>query len=652
MRLHGLSFACEVGDGTLADFSVVKFTLEESLSTLFTLQLHVVSRCPLKDNTELLLKKVAFTVYLNGQPQRVIHGIISHIHQGQSGFHRTFYTLTLRPALWLLSLNQDSRIYHQQSPVEILQYLTHKYQLPTHFELRYSHPAREYTTQKRESDLEMVLRLCAEEGIVFWMEGETCVFGDSYGAYIGGDTLRYNPHPQNALTEPVLSSMTLSTSMVSQQVIGKDRLYTHPDYPYEHTYTNSTIKTDPALFSVFESYARAPEDSVGLDLAKYRLQARQIEECHGEGVSNCVTLRPGSTFWVTDHSDKQFNRHWQVISVSHTGTLPQSMEEDADAGAAILTNKVTYMPANRHWRAPFRHKALAEGPEVAQIVGPEGEEVYTNELGQVKVHFHWNRYDKDDEHASCWIRVAQGWNGDGYGFYAVPRIGQEVIVSYLDGDIDRPIITGCVYNGRDLLPLNLPAEKTCTTFRTKTHFGDGFNELRFDDANSHEAISIHAQKDMAIQINDCKNERVGNDRQTTIGHDEKLVVANNRVITVEGQQDHNTTGNYLEKIDASKNLSVAGDVAQKINGIFSLTADGDLVINSQSKITFKVGGNFIVIHSGGININGNKVTAGPSFSIAAEGSPSDIKAPIDPQVLKSLAGSGTPFVTRCPLSKE
>src|SRR5699024_7753023 len=239
------------------------------------------------------------------------------------------------------------------------------------------------------------------------------------------------------------------------------------------------------------------------------------------------------------------------------------------------------------------------------------------------------------------------WNGNGYGFYAIPRIGQEVIITYLDGDIDRPLVTGCVYNGDNRVPIDLPKDKTQTVFRTQTHKGDGHNELRFDDATGKEFIHMHAQKDMDIQVRNSKNERVAYNRTSSIGHDEKLVVANNQIITIEQQQDITVKANASEKVEADKSLTVAGDLLQKINGNVSLDSDGEVVLQSNSKMTLKVGNSFIVVHAGGIDINGPQVIAGPIFKVRASGSPSSARSPLAPQLLKSLAGTGTPLVERC-----
>ncbi|PXY94009.1 type VI secretion system tip protein VgrG, partial [Frischella perrara] len=191
--------------------------------------------------------------------------------------------------------------------------------------------------------------------------------------------------------------------------------------------------------------------------------------------------------------------------------------------------------------------------------------------------------------------------------------------------------------------------KTQTVFRTQTHKGQGFNELRFDDATDNQLLHLHAQKDMDVQVRNSKNERVDYDRSTSIGHDEKLVVANKRIITVEQQQDITIKANNIEKVVADKSLIVDGDLIQKIGGGVSLDSKDNIILESHGKITFKVGNSFIVIHAGGIDINGPIINIGPIVNIGEAGSPSSVKAPINPEVLIALAGSGIPFIERCPV---
>ncbi|WP_387468341.1 type VI secretion system Vgr family protein, partial [Photorhabdus sp. RM323S] len=233
-----------------------------------------------------------------------------------------------------------------------------------------------------------------------------------------------------------------------------------------------------------------------------------------------------------------------------------------------------------------------------------------NKEGAVRVHFHWNRYDAPDDQASCWVRVAQGWNGNGFGFLATPRVGQEVIISYLNGDIDRPIITGCTYNALNRPPLNLPAEKTRTTFRTKTHKGNGFNELRFEDENGSEEVFIHAQRDM--------NTQVLRDKTTQINHDQKTDVAHNRTVIIKHDDDEAVQGFQTLEVSKNQTVTIQGQQAISIGKSHQLnvtdnqqiTVGKHITLNSESgQITIgNAGGQIVIDPMGNIRIEGVSIT--------------------------------------------
>lgn len=630
MKLQGLYFDLQIEGIAPELLQVTHFKLTEKLSTLFTLTVDVISVNNALNVNDLLLQKATFRVFTGGVLQRKIVGLISIANKGKSGTRRTFYTMTIRPALWLLTLRQDSRIFHNKSVPDILDELMQAQYVRFDKKLIDKHPVREYTTQKREEDFTFFERLAAEEGIIFWFEcpndGEPhCFLSDSYQGYIGGETVMYNPHPQNSITDYTISNLSYAASMTPQRVIGKDRTYLQPRYQYQHKNLTHDVRRPEKgdnidRFTVYDSYGRFPSDEIGSRIAEYRLQALQTSAEVGKAESNCILIQPGQTFEICQHPDASLNRRWQPIKVIHVGTLPQSMEEESDGGGATLSNKIDFMPSGKNWRAPFKHKPLADGPELAEVVGPFQEEIYTNELGQVKIHFHWNRYDEADENASCWVRVAQGWNGDGFGFYAVPRIGQEVIVTYLDGDIDRPIITGCTYNALNLPPLNLPAEKTQTVFKSKTHQGEGFNELRFEDANGHERLSLHAQRDMDVKINENETHLVGKDRTQHIKQHDYL--------KIEGEKREEITKDYSLTIHQTAHIVTAQNLLVKSEEEIHLQSGKRIVIDAGCEIVLKVGSGIITIKDGIVTTSPSLQVGGGSASLGT------LSSPLQPETLE------------------
>ncbi|HHW3183505.1 TPA: type VI secretion system Vgr family protein, partial [Proteus mirabilis] len=360
------------------------------------------------------------------------------------------------------------------------------------------------------------------------------------------------------------------------ETIHKDNNFVRPSYPLSH---ENKIEQG-GQHSVFESYGRFQLDDEGRPLTQVRFEQLRNGSKVGQATTNCFALMPGKIFTLSQHPHQPMNDRWQVISVSHHGVQP--LADNSGGEGTQLSNSVSFIPGTQEWRPPYRYKPTADGDEVATVVGPPGEEIYVNEYGAVKVHFHWDRRGSADHSASCWVRVAMGWSGNGYGFSAVPRIGTQVLVSYLNGDIDRPIITGCTYDGRNAPPIKFPENKTQTTFRSQTHKGEGFNELRFEDAGGKQEVFLHAQKDM--------NTRVLHDRTTHVLHDHVEVIENNQQMQVKGartetiDKDNSETVGQHKKITVGKTLSInVGEVIELRCGASVLRMDngGHVTINGQ-----------------------------------------------------------------------
>ena len=620
MNSNGLYFTCKVGELADDTFSVYKFTLDEALSELFTLTIHVATKEPLEDLSNLILQQVTFKVNANGTDKRTITGLVATIEQGKSGFRRTHYKIIVRPTAWLLTLRQDSRIFHFKSIPEIMEsiFLYHNVQFDS--QLNDEHIIREYVTQKRETDYQFLKRLSAEEGITFWFEqiddnNEQIFYADSRLGQKSGVSLQYNSHPQTAETGDLMSDMTFSVSMLPNIAIHKDRNYTKPSYDLIH---QASTQDGNERFAFFESYGRFEDDSPGKIFTQYRLDALQAESEIARATTNSIELMPGIIFNLSEHPDSKLNTQWQVIRISHNGYCPQALEEEADGGPTILSNQVEFIAAEKEWRPPYIHKPVPDANEIAEVVGPDGEEIHTNEYGCVKVHFHWNRYDAADDKASAWVRTANQWAGNGFGSVTLPRIGQEVMITYVDGDIDRPIISGRHYNSLNKPPYELPTHKTKMVWRSKSHKSEGYNELSFEDESGQEEIFIHGQKDFNALIN--------NDTTWDIRHDHKSKIGNNSTIEITGDNDISVKGETRIKLESGKSESVSNDSHLKVGASYVIDAGSEISGKASSKITLeagseltiKAGGQYIVLNPSGI------FTSAP-FSIGA-GSPGKGKA--------------------------
>ncbi|WP_272670613.1 MULTISPECIES: type VI secretion system Vgr family protein [unclassified Providencia] len=638
----GLVFTCTIGGLPENTFQVTQFDLQEGLSQLFSLSIQAVSPLPEIDFQTVLGVASSLTVKRDGKILRTVQGILAGAEQGNTDGVKTWYHFVIRPEMWVMTLKQDSRIFQNMTVPNILETLLSESHIK--FDKQFYHPEehlkREYITQKRETMYDFWCRLAAEEGITFWFEeGPQLFYSDRHLGMKAGISLTYNPQSETDITDSTATTWRYAEQLCSDIRVDKDYNQLRPSYPLSHQVTGEVHQQH----EVFESYGRFQEDAEGQPFNQIRYEQSQNQRQVGSATTNCIELAPGRIFTLSNHPSPRMNTTWQVISVSHHGVQP--LADNSGGEGTQLSNQLSFVPSTQEWRPPYRYKPTADGDELATVVGPPGEEIYTNSQGAVTVYFHWDRRGKPDHSASCWVRVAHGWNGDGFGFMSIPRIGQEVIISYLNNDIDKPIITGCTYNGRNRPPIDLPKHKTRTTFRTKTHKGDGFNELRFEDEAGQEEIYLHAQKNLAINVLNSRGERINYDRTTSIGHNDELVVASNRTVTVEGNQAHKTTGNYQDKVEGDHHLSVEGDLVKAIQGVVSVNAQGDITLQSSSKITLKVGGSFVVVHSGGVDIKG------PAINLNSGGSPGDILQATNPAVLKAAASSGAAFVAHCPMKE-
>lgn len=638
----GLVFTCQIGGLPEETFQVTQFDLQEGISQLFTLSIQAVSPLSEIDFNDVLGMASSLTVKRDGHILRTVQGILAAAEQGNTDGVKTWYQFVIRPEMWVMTLKQDSRIFQDTTVPHILETLLNESHIKYDKQLYHpeEHLQRAYTTQKRETMYDFWCRLAAEEGINFWFEeGPQLFYSDRHLGMRAGISLTYNPQSDTDITDSTATTWRYVEQLCSDIRVDKDYNQLRPSYPLSHQVTGEVHQQH----EIFESYGRFEEDAQGQPFNQIRYEQSQNQRQVGSATTNCIELAPGRIFTLSNHPSARMNTTWQVISISHHGVQP--LTDNSGGEGTQLSNQLSFVPSTQEWRPPYRFKPTADGDELATVVGPLGEEIYTNEQGAVTVYFHWDRRGKPDHSASCWVRVAQGWNGDGFGFMAIPRVGQEVIISYLNNDIDKPIITGCTYNGRNRSPIDLPKHKTRTTFRTKTHKGDGFNELRFEDKNGDEEIYLHAQKNLAINVLNSRGERINYDRTTSIGHDDELVVANNRTVTVEGNQAHKTTGNFQNKIEGDQHISISGDLVEAVQGVVSTDAQGDITLQSSSKITLKVGGSFVVIHSGGVDIKG------PSINLNSGGSPGDILQATNPAVLKAAASSGAVFVAHCPMKE-
>ncbi|MBD3895600.1 type VI secretion system tip protein VgrG, partial [Halomonas sp. ML-15] len=566
----GLQFTLALASDDSLDLAVIDFTLEESLSAPFRLEVEFASRASDLSPEAFLDRELTLTVWQDGEPLRRVHGIAAEFSRGDRGHRRTFYSLVIRPALWRLSLRHNSRIFQNVSPLTIINTLCEERGITdVAFAVTREPEAREYCVQYRETDLAFIQRLAAEEGLFYFHEFEDdvggahrLIFADdpqmltalgerSYHSRAGGSAPTRHVRRLKHVARVAPASATL-----------KDYSFKQPAYAPLHEHVAGDLE-EHAQRDDYEHYdypGRYKQDASGEPFTKIRLEALRHDALTAEANSDLPELAPGSRFTLSDHDADSLNRDWQVVRITHRGEQPQALEEDgvtqSDAnGMTRYHNDVVLTPGDTAWRPEPTPKPRVDGPQVAFVVGPEGEEIHCDEHGRVKVQFPWDRYAEPDDTASAWIRVAQGWAGGGYGSIAIPRIGHEIIVSFLEGDPDQPLITGRTYHAVNTPPYELPAHKTRTVIRTQSHQGEGFNELRFEDQADQEQIWLHAQKDLELLTNNDRTEEIGNDSHLMVHHD--------RISEIDSDDHHSVHGQRHEHTEGSQHLIVQGTLHVK-----------------------------------------------------------------------------------------
>ncbi len=445
--------------------------------------------------------KALLEVLRNGEVVQRVHGIIRQFNQGDTGHHHSFYSVTLVPSLERLSLRHNSRIFQQQSVPEILSILLQEMHITDYsFSLKRECRPREFCVQYRETDLDFFHRLAAEEGLVYHFahkDGKhTLFFNDDSNTQPKRNTpIPYNAAAGGTANSTFVFSLIKSTQSDVSEVQLSDYSFKKPDYLFRQTSAGTELDDQLETYEHFDFPGRFKDNENGKAYSQARLGFLRREAKTAIAKSNEPALQAGYKFDLEEHLDDTNNRDWLVVYAQHSATQPQALEEAGGHGATTYSNQLKLIPAHIHWQATPMAKPQVDGPCIATVVGPEGEEIFCDEHGRVKLHFPWDRYSKGDEHSSCWVRVSQSWAGSQYGVIAVPRIGHEVIVSFLNGDPDQPIVTGRTYHATNTPPYLLPENKTKTVIRTETHKGTGFNELSFEDQANEEKIYLHGQKD-------------------------------------------------------------------------------------------------------------------------------------------------------------
>ncbi|MCS3514577.1 type VI secretion system Vgr family protein [Pseudomonas grimontii] len=591
--------------GIKTDFQVLAFKGQEVLDLPFFIQVQVVSENPSLD-LESLLHQPAYLAF--GDVNEGLHGQVYAIGRDDPGRRLTRYQLTLAPRLAYLAHRRDQRIFQQRSVPQIIAAVLEQHGILADryvFELGpVVYPPRTFCVQYAETDLHFIQRLCEEEGIHYHFRHSesqhVLVFGDDQTVFRRLPAQRYSPAGGPQAEMRVIQRFDVRLATRSQQTVRRDHDFEHPSLCLQDAAGSASAQPleDYRYPAGFTGHAR------GARLARRGLERLQIGRYRALGRSDQPVLRSGHFLELHDHPDPACNNLWLITSVRHEGYQPQVLEQAAGEVGAFqgYRNRFTATPWSAPYRPPLKHpKPTLHGTQTATVTGPAGEEVHCDAYGRVKVRFHWDRLDKTDDKSSCWVRVASGWAGDGFGAMMIPRVGMEVLVTFLEGDPDQPLINGCLPNALHMPAHSLPQHKTRSVLRSRsTPGGGGSNELHLEDLRGKELIYLRAQRDLEQQV--------GHDSRLEVAGERREIIRGLSTVHLESEEHRHVSGDRKVVLKASDHLDVQGDSQTYVGQTLvieagqqvHLKAGASLVIDAGVQLSFKAGGEHLVIQAGGI----------------------------------------------------
>jgi type VI secretion system secreted protein VgrG len=548
-------------------FAVDHFGGADSLGNPFSYEVTLISNSADFDISSLVGDTVTITVALSDGNTRYFNGYVTRMTLVDIFDTHARYQIRVEPWIYMLSSRINSRIFQHKSVPDIVKALFREHGF-SDFEdqLSASYAEREYVVQYRESDFGFVSRILAHAGIYYYFRHEenrhVLVLADEASAHATvPDYAKLDFHPQGTPT-------TEGDEFVNRwEVVHQWRsgAYASDDFDFERPKADLTAQLQASAkhkkgdLEIFDYPAGYVQQSDIEGYVRSRLQNVQSDVELANGAGDVRGVGAGNIFNLTGFPNESQNKQYLIITASY-----DAMNSSHDTGDSQVTQYFHFSFSAIDSTVPFSpplssSRPRVEGVQTAIVVGESGDEITTDQYGRVKVQFHWDREGKNDENSSCWVRVAQLWAGSGWGGIHIPRIGQEVIVDFLEGDPDRPIITGRVYNADNMPPYTLPDNKTQSGIKSRSTLSgapSNFNELRFEDKKGSELVNLQAEKDLTSLVKHDEDRNVGNDRTTEIGHDETITVGNNRTETVSKQEAITIGGDRQESVGKSETVSI------------------------------------------------------------------------------------------------
>ena len=634
-------------DGLEHDLQVLEFSGCEAVSQPYRFDVELVSENPELDLADLLHRRAFLAFTPDGLG---IHGLVHRAEQGESGKRLTRYRLAIVPQLAYLAHRSNQRIFQHLTVPQIVAQILQEHGIalgdyqfllgPTVY------PTRDYCVQYDESDLHFVQRLCEEEGIHYHFQhgadGHVLTFGDDQSAFAKlGRPTAYVQDSGMTADDPGIRRFALRLATRTERITRRDYDFEQPRLLLEAAYQGSQVQdsTTPPSLEDYDYPGRYTDRKRGKHLAKRALERHRADYQQAEGHSDEPRLATGHLLEMSEHPRQEWNDLWLLTEVIHEGKQPQVLEESITTTSALskglssllhaTTGKTSTESGDFHqgyrnrflatpWETPFRPplthlKPRVLGSQTAVVTGPAGEEIHCDKYGRIKVQFHWDREGQADDKTSCWLRVSSSWAGDRYGGIAIPRIGMEVLVTFLEGDPDHPLVTGCLFHAEHVVPYDLSANKTRSVFKTlSSPGGGGYNELRIEDRKGAEQIYLHAQRDWDENIEHDQKIRVGNERHETVEANSYAEFKAEEHLTIKAERKVEAKLDDHVSVGQNQHIKLGNAQLTQAGREIHLKAGQKMVIEAGIELTIKAGGSFIKLDPGGITVSGPlaKINAG------------------------------------------
>ncbi|HKD07248.1 MAG TPA: type VI secretion system tip protein TssI/VgrG [Bryobacteraceae bacterium] len=571
---HRLAIKAPLGDNALL---LRNLHGAEAISQLFHFDLELLSEHDSISFSDVVGKNITLKIDDAKGTERHWNGFISRFSQGTQDGRLTTYYAQVSPWLWFLTRTADCRIFQNLKVPDIIRKIFSDLSFSDfEFRLYGSYQPREYCVQYRETDFNFVARLMEEEGIYYFFDHQD----GKHMLILADDPAANKPCPGQKTARCGLQGRgtTYKEDLITDWQYSEEfrtGAWAQTDYNFQTPSTSLAVNlTGPNRYEIYDFPGEHQVRSDGDRLSKIRLQEQTAGVKIHRGSSTCRAFTSGFQFTLQDHYRKDLNQAYLLTAIRHSATEGGSYGVGTGSGEELsYRNSFECVP----YSVPFRParvtpQPFVQGCQTAVVVGPGGEEIYTDQHGRVKVQFHWDREGKKNENSSCWIRVSHPWAGQGWGAISIPRIGQEVVVDFLEGNPDLPIIVGRVYNAGQMPPFGMPGGAMISGIKSNsTKGGGGYNEISLNDTKGTELINIHAQYDQQKKVEHDERVNVGNDRTELVGHDEKITIGNNRTEKVGVNESITIGSNRTEKVGSNETISIGSNRTESVGANEAVT---------------------------------------------------------------------------------